>query len=152
MRDWRLLDKRLNGRYSEQNKCQWHSKKQMLINKTLRSWSTMRHVDDLDMQFVWTDLSDTAHSRWIKIKQKQYTLQKWKFSTRESINELFFFLTWHLFDSDSCFWDATPVHKLFKIRIEMILEKVSSPLLSGIKFKTLPLNQKSPWVSTLRAC
>lgn len=37
---WRLFDKRLKDSYSEQNKFQWHSEKQVLMNKTLRWWST----------------------------------------------------------------------------------------------------------------
>lgn len=65
------------------------TEKQVLMNKTLRWWSTMRYINDLNVQLMRTDSCDTVHSGLRKTKQSQ-ALKK-SFPAKETIHEFFFF-------------------------------------------------------------
>ena len=64
------------------------TEKQVLMNKTLRWWSTMRYINDLNVQLMRTDSCDTVHSGLRKTKQSQ-ALKK-SFPAKETIHEFFF--------------------------------------------------------------
>lgn len=108
----------------------------MEYNEVYRWSECAAHVD----WFVW-------HGPfWVKKNKTIIGFKKEFSSCQGAYTWFFFFLKYDIsFIAIPCLWDATQVNEGFKIRIEMVLEKVSSHLHSGINSIKF-----SPWIRNCR--